>query len=384
MCFTYFYKVAIKGIQFCIYIQNFILICLSKIFSFAKGGIEKKVICVHRVGQIGDLFCALPAIYEIRKRHPYAHLMLLTSSGSKARLGLNEFILSIDWLDEVIFYDRDYKSIYLTYKNLSSKKIDQWIALPQDRTNLIIELRNMIFASMVNSKSVNGFLINSFPWLEKLQANNGHFISESERLLHIVHKDYSANASLILSFKNNVSNSLRDYEERLRTQLKFPLMVMAPGSNRSTNQWPIERFSIVAERWIGGGGSLIILGSQKDVNLGNMISRHCPSKLIVDLTGRLSLIESLEVMKLATLFVGNDTGPMHMAASVGVPCVVAFSARDYPVKWYPSGSKNVIFRKDVACSPCISEVCTNNNLCLDLIGIEELWSGVSKFLIRRD
>jgi ADP-heptose:LPS heptosyltransferase len=89
-------------------------------------------------------------------------------------------------------------------------------------------------------------------------------------------------------------------------------------------------------------------------------------------------------MKLATLFVGNDSGPMHMAASVGVPCVVAFSARDYPVKWYPSGSKNVIFRKDVACSPCINEVCTNNNLCLDLISIDELWSGVSKFLIRRD
>jgi ADP-heptose:LPS heptosyltransferase len=84
----------------------------------------------------------------------------------------------------------------------------------------------------------------------------------------------------------------------------------------------------------------------------------------------------------ACLYIGNDTGPMHMAAAVNTPAVALFSARDFPGQWYPVGSHHIVLRKDVPCSPCFKYECDRGLICLDLIHVEEVLNAV-RFQLKR-
>ena len=359
-------------------IFNTLLFLFARVFGLGGSFDGIKVVCVHRVGQIGDLFCALPALSLIKEQYPKSHLILLTSPGKNNNQSLVNFLNSLPYIDEVLTYANNSNELSKLYKNLQKKKIDLWISLPQDRTTFFRELRNIVFARLVGARSGIGFVINTAPWFEKLQAGAVIQLQESERLLAIV-KD--RNNSVRLEDHKEYENDLGI--SKIELDLNLPaaskVMVLAPGSNRDTNRWPIESFSEVAKRWISTGGAVILIGGAKDIELGSEISKKCDSSALFDMTGKLSISQTLEAMRLATIFVGNDSGPMHMAAAVGLHCVVAFSARDYPLKWYPMWADHSIVRKDVQCSPCLSESCQNENLCLKQISVDEIWNNVQKY-----
>ena len=83
--------------------------------------------------------------------------------------------------------------------------------------------------------------------------------------------------------------------------------------------------------------------------------------------GELTVRQSAAVLDHCKMYLGNDTGTMHLAAAQSVPCVALFSARDWPGRWYPNGTANVILRQVVDCEGCMLETCDKGNLCLDLI-----------------
>ena len=68
--------------------------------------------------------------------------------------------------------------------------------------------------------------------------------------------------------------------------------------------------------------------------------------------GALGIRSSLAAMKHCELFIGNDTGTMHMAAAVGLPCVAIFSSRERPGLWYPPGEGHRVFRSAIECEGC--------------------------------
>jgi ADP-heptose:LPS heptosyltransferase len=61
-----------------------------------------------------------------------------------------------------------------------------------------------------------------------------------------------------------------------------------------------------------------------------------------------------------------------MAGAVGTPCISLFSARDMPNKWYPHGSRNLVLRKWVDCHTCLTEKCPYDNLCMNMITVDEV------------
>jgi ADP-heptose:LPS heptosyltransferase len=83
------------------------------------------------------------------------------------------------------------------------------------------------------------------------------------------------------------------------------------------------------------------------------------------------------------LYLGNDTGTMHLAASVGTPCVAIFSALDLIGRWHPFGTENEVFRRSVECEGCFSPTCFNKNKCLDLISAGEVYEACVRILDRR-
>jgi len=97
--------------------------------------------------------------------------------------------------------------------------------------------------------------------------------------------------------------------------------------------------------------------------------------------GALRVRDSAALLERCRLFIGNDTGTMHLAASSGVPCVALFSARDEPGKWEPMGERNVVLRKSVPCAGCMLTSCDERDrLCLRLIEVEEVIDAASSLL----
>jgi ADP-heptose:LPS heptosyltransferase len=112
-----------------------------------------------------------------------------------------------------------------------------------------------------------------------------------------------------------------------------PILAVGPGANWIGKTWPSERFNAVAARLLGpdgpmAGGRLLILGAERD-RLEAMAARVAvPRDRVVDLCGKADLLTGYACLKRARLFIGNDSGLMHLAAAAGAPTVGLFGPSD--------------------------------------------------------
>jgi len=134
-------------------------------------------------------------------------------------------------------------------------------------------------------------------------------------------------------------------------------LVLAPGSNMPCKRWPVEYFGAV----IRGLASVVplsvlICGSQAEAGLCGALQPLVPDLPSCLVVGE-PIAEVAEIMRLCDLYLGNDTGLMHLAAAVGTPCVAVFSSRDLPGAWEPYGPGHRVFRTPIACEGCLAHEC---------------------------
>jgi ADP-heptose:LPS heptosyltransferase len=109
------------------------------------------------------------------------------------------------------------------------------------------------------------------------------------------------------------------------------------------------------------------------------------SNPVVNLCGKLSPRETAAVFQYASVFLGPDSGPMHLAACAGVPCVIAFSARGLPGVWYPAGKQHRVLYHKVNCFGCNLETCVEEERkCLTSISVEEMVAAIESVLKHRN
>src|SRR5207244_13352223 len=98
---------------------------------------------------------------------------------------------------------------------------------------------------------------------------------------------------------------------------------------------------------------------------------------VVNLADIFTVFETTYYISRCTLYLGNDTGTMHLAAAVGTRCIAIFSARDHPGKWYPYGQGHVVIRKRVTCEGCLLTVLEEHGMrCRDEINVEVVCQAV--------
>ncbi|MBN9319332.1 MAG: ADP-heptose--LPS heptosyltransferase [Caulobacterales bacterium 68-7] len=112
-----------------------------------------------------------------------------------------------------------------------------------------------------------------------------------------------------------------------------PILAMGPASNWVGKVWPIERFAQTAKRLLGDGGAmaggrLLILGGPDDVRAVDELRRAIPKDRVIDLTGHVDLLTAYACLKRARLFIGNDSGLMHLAAAAQAPTLGLFGPSD--------------------------------------------------------
>ena len=112
-----------------------------------------------------------------------------------------------------------------------------------------------------------------------------------------------------------------------------PILAMGPASNWLGKTWPIERFgraaiALLADEGAMAGGRLLILGGPEDVRYVEPLARTLARERVIDLTGQIDLLTAHAVLKRARLFIGNDSGLMHLAAAAGTPTIGLFGPSD--------------------------------------------------------
>lgn len=336
---------------------NFILFLLNK-FLFRPPETNPKNILIYKIGNIGDIVCAVPSFIAIRRFYLGAKITLLTSPGKTEAFGAKELLQGVWYLDETkIYYNNDIDSaskVLAFAKNLRKNKYDVFIQLPDDLANFRTLLRNMIFAKIIGVKSAFGFKIRTIQLFKKTQVDYSFKKSEAENLLGVLEDNGIKNNKVEFDFnissdkKEKINKILSDnfgknYEKKL-------LIALSPAGKREANKWPVERFNELAFYLIKNyNAKIIIIGGKGDLDDAQLIKKGLNSEILV-LAGELDLLETIELIRKCSFLVSNDTGTAHMAAAVGLPVVGIYGVRNVFGSWFPYGKNHkILYHKFINC-----------------------------------
>jgi ADP-heptose:LPS heptosyltransferase len=356
---------------------------------------EPKRILVFRYGHLGDILVALPAIWTIKKAFPNAHLTLLSSFSYEntnyptATNVLPREGLFDDWL---VFPTQAGKaeSLYRFAKlflQIRRRKIDTLFYLMTRNRQPGRIKRDMSFFRYAGVRQQIGtkhLLENVLPEAEK--APLPALLPEHQYLLSCLTEEgigssYSDGfdpTDLLLSDqeKSFAENWLRENCQDALTGKR--LIAVAPGSKWDSKIWDEGKYIKVLSRLITSKNLFpVMFGGMEDSDKGERIVRALGAG--ANAAGKFSVRESAAALAHCRLYLGNDTGTMHLAASVGVPCAAIFAAIDYPGRWSPYGQHNIVIRKRVPCEGCHSPYCKFNRECLET-SVDEVYEACLKIL----
>jgi heptosyltransferase-2 len=130
-----------------------------------------------------------------------------------------------------------------------------------------------------------------------------------------------------------------------------PLVAIAPGTVWNTKRWFKERFAELAASFVADGFGVVVIGGKDDRALSEEIAD--PERSIVSSAGKLTLLQSAELIRRCRLLVCNDSAPLHLATSVGTPIAAIFGATVPEFGFGPVGERDVtIETRGLSCRPC--------------------------------
>ena len=170
-----------------------------------------------------------------------------------------------------------------------------------------------------------------------------------------------------------------------------PLVAVYAASNEKApkRRWPVERYSRVI-RWLieERGAGVLLIGGPADVGETSRLKRSLGEpQACHNLAGRLSLKELAALLKSCDLFLGNDGGPLHLAASLGTRTVSLFGPESPEVYGPPESGDHTVIYTPMSCSPCLNVYSHKNSPCVDnqcmkAISSESVISAVERALGR--
>ena len=143
-------------------------------------------------------------------------------------------------------------------------------------------------------------------------------------------------------------------------------VAIAPRSRWESKNWPAENFAELARRLAENGAEVCVIGGKND----NVVSSAETKNSIYDFCGKASLLESAALLKTCDCLVTNDSGPMHIAAALGVRCVALFGPTD-AARTGPYGAGHVVLKGVCEKAPCYKRTCPKGDKsCLKGITVE--------------
>lgn len=156
-----------------------------------------------------------------------------------------------------------------------------------------------------------------------------------------------------------------------------PVAVLCPGAEYGpAKRWPAQYFAQLAQRLHAAGCEVWLAGSAKDAAVGDEIARLAGSAC-VNLCGRSTLAEAIDLISCAALVVSNDSGLMHIAAALDKPLTAIYGSSS-PAFTPPLSTGAQIVKLDLDCSPCFQRECPLGHFnCMLQLQPEQVWQRIA-------
>ena len=164
-----------------------------------------------------------------------------------------------------------------------------------------------------------------------------------------------------------------------------PLVVLHIGAGNRFRDWGAENLAALAARLVRDARARVaLIGAEGDRAVEERVRAAAPGS-VLPCAGRLNLMETRELIRRAALFVGPDSGPMHLAASTPTP-IVAWFGPTLPAHFAPwrpgAAGRTVILEKGLSCRPCEQRACASADFrCLQDISPDEVFASCLPFLL---
>jgi heptosyltransferase-2 len=153
---------------------------------------------------------------------------------------------------------------------------------------------------------------------------------------------------------------------------------IAPGASYGAAKcWPPEHFAQLADRLVSDcGADVIFFGTPGEKEIETRIRSHMKLRAL-SLIGQTSMSELAALFASCSLFIGNDSGAMHVAAAVGLPVIGIFGSTD-PEGTAPVTEQFTLIREAVSCSPCFLRRCPVDHRCMTRISVDSVFNAAMR------
>jgi len=352
---------------------------------------------IFRLGSLGDTIVALPCFHLIARTFPNADRRLLTNipihaKAPAAAAVLGDSGLVHDYMRYAVGTRNLFELARLAW-NIRRFRPDLLIYLPEMRPHKDVLRDQLFFRWACGIKSIVGlpdkndvedcFNPSTGRFQKRFDPATGLYEPEASRLARYHASLGDARVEDLANWDLRLNSAEKESAVRALSPLKaMPLIVCAPGSKMQSKDWGQENWRALLRALYAKypGYGLVMAGARQDEDVCDYAARdwHGPKK---NLAGKLTPRESAAVFASASLFVGPDSGPMHLAACFDIPCVCVFSARALPGVWFPRGQRNVIIFHQVPCSNCQLETCIDKaRQCIQSVTVDEMERAVDSVL----
>jgi ADP-heptose:LPS heptosyltransferase len=338
---------------------------------------EFKKICVIHLNQIGDLLFSLPFLKALKESTPSAVLH------SVIRPHLKDLLVHSPFVDQLLIREKGIKKSFILLGQLRKNRYDLLITLSRSEECFFL-------TTLSGARVKAGFT--HFPWdfglglKEKMEGPPS--ASNNLRLLKRLNIGAEKNdyVGLIhIPFDKNSRGSGRDNFSKIPGKY----VVISPGTSarRRIKTWEEEKFgNLILQLKEKHGLNPVLVGgedgsevSEKIIEIVREKDKGRKMNHIQNLTGKTNLKELCYLLKEASLFVGVDSGIMHLASSFDIPVVGIFGPTD-PFYVGPQNRRSKVVREKMECSPCYLKGC-DERPCMKNLEIQRVLEACEELLI---
>jgi ADP-heptose:LPS heptosyltransferase len=335
--------------------------------------------------RLGDVVIMLPVIQSFRQACPSAKIFVAVNSLYR---GLFKFVPAVD--ETIPCEDSNSVAGFNNaIKQVQSGSYDLICCMSPSSRNALMTLRTpakMKIGYFDIHESVTPFLhVSSVEGIGVLVRNREVYAMENINL-----RAEKICRSLEIPLQNEVLWNIPESRIALMTEKlmqkgwegNMPLIVIHPFSAWEYRQWSLKNYFTFANELLQAfDGLVVLLGSKEEWQKVNSSFQQMPQRMIR--FDEIDVAEMFVVIYMASLFVGNDSGPLHLASACGTPAIGLFGPAAPELTGTKSGQNVYIYHR-VECSPCRQVQCIRSeNPCMDLITVQEVLE-VAKSMLKKE
>jgi len=352
-----------------------LVLWLFKLFKKPSKKIEKILIIMF--WGIGSNIYVLPCIKALKEKYPNAEITILAPEKNKDLFYKNRNI------DNKIFVDL---SLFGLIKQLSQIR---------NKYDLVIDYEHWLNISAIIAYTAGkrriGFVnkLRAILYNDKIEFNKEiHSVYNNMNLLKPLGIHPEPTSEKITVSDSDKASIITFLKKNKISEHDF-IVGICPGSGPTviSRRWPKDKFASLADNLIENHNAKIILtGSEDEREILLDIRNKMNHNPVIFCGARLSNL--IELINSCNLFISNDTGPMHIAATQNIKTIGLFGP-ETPVIFGPFGKHTLPIFKGIECSPCIKiykgkHIKCKDNLCMKMITVEEVMDAVESMMNLND